>query len=265
MKIGLLGRTSLTTRSAMRFRFIVISLLGPAASFSFGQSSPDLNAVLEGVSKAYGNLLRYEVVETITTELGGGNDRDVIKTNIRIDAQEPNKFRLEGEEFAEINGLRVDSGNGPIVMVDDGTDVWEIVPKENSYAKVKPTDLPRIRTRTRSAENDVFEMPLMLRREKGNVTLVREEPLTLDAKKMECFVLTLTLPDHPESTMLWIEKERFLIRRIRSEQPASQETLGRSISITSDFPVVNIGGPLPESMFVFSPPPFAVEVDKVRP
>ncbi len=265
MKIGLFGRTSLITRSTMQLGFIVLSLLGPAAGVSFGQSSPDLKAVLEGVSQAYGTLSRYEVVETTTTELGGGNEKGLLKSTIRIAAEGPNKFRLEGEESAEINGLWTDSGHGPIITVNDGTNAWEISPTANSYAKVKPSDLPTIRMWARSAEKGVFDTPLMLRREAANVTLVGEESLTLDANRIDCFVLTLTLPDHPESTMLWIEKGRFLIRRIRSEQPASQETLGRSISITSDFPVVNIGGPLPESMFVFSPPPFAVEVDKVRP
>ena len=264
MKIGLLGHPSLVSHSAMRLGFFVLSLLGPAVSFTFGQSSPDLKAVLDGVSRAYGNLSRYEVVETTTTELGGGNERESIKSNIRIAAEEPNKFRLEGEEFAVINGLRTDSGHGPIITVNDGSNVWEISPTANSYAKVKPSDLPTIRMWAKSADKEVFETPLMLRREAANVTLVREESLTLDGNNMDCFVISLTLPNHPESRMLWIEKGRFLIRRIRSEQPASQETLGRGISITSDFPVVNIGGPLPESMFVFSPPPFAVEVDKVR-
>lgn len=258
MKIALL---SPITRS-VRLGFVVLALIGPTVRFSFGQSSPDLKSILEGVSKVYENPLRYEVVETITMELGAVNGKGVHKSNIRIAAQDPNRFRLESEESDEIDGLPSDPGQGPMVIIGDGANVWEISPAENQYTKVKPSDLRTVRTWVKGAESGVFDIPVMLRKEAEDVTLLREEPLALDGSSIDCFVITLALPNHPESTTLWVEKKRLLVRRIRSEQEPSMDTHGLGASITTDFPVVNIGGPLPDSTFVFTPSPSAKEVDR---
>jgi len=206
--------------------------------------------------------LRYEVIETITIEVGAVSGKGVHKSHIRIAAEDSNRFRLETEESDEIDGLPNDPGQGPMVIIGDGANVWEISPADNQFTKVKPSDLRTVRAWVKGAESGVFDIPMMLRREAANVTLLREEPLALDGSSKDCFVIKLALPNHPESTMLWVEKTRFLVRRIRSEQEPSMDTHGLGASITSDFPIVNIGGPLPDSMFIFTQSPSATEVDR---
>lgn len=253
------------TRPARRVAFVVLALVCPTITLCLGQNSPDIKAIFEGVSNIYKNRSRYEVVETTTMELDAGNAKGVNRSRVRIASQVPNKFRLENENSNEINGLPVEAFSPPMVIIGDGIDVWEESPTVNQYKKVRPSDLPTIQAWVKGTEKSVFDVPLMLEREIGNSTVLREESIALDGKAMDCFVIKLVLPDHPESTTLWVEKTRFLVRRIRLEQGPSADAQGRTGSITSDFPVVNIGAGLPDSTFVFTPPPGATEVDNTTP
>jgi outer membrane lipoprotein-sorting protein len=192
-----------------------------------------------------------------------GNAKGVNKSRVRIASQEPNKFRLESEDSNEINGVPSEAFSPPMVIIGDGTDVWEESPAVNQYRKVRPGDLSTIRAWVTGTEKSFFDLPVKLARETRNATFLREESLALDGNNIDCFVIELIFPDHPESTTLWVEKTRFLVRRIRLEQ--GPDTQGRTGSITSDFPVVNIGVPLPESTFIFTPARGATEVDQVAP
>jgi outer membrane lipoprotein-sorting protein len=253
------------THPTRRIAFVVLALVGPTTTLCLCQNSPDIKAIIEGVSKTYKNRSRYEVVETMTMELDAGNAKGVNRSRVRIATQEPNKFRLESENSNEINGLPVEAFSPPMLIIGDGTDVWEESPAVNQYKKVRPSDVPTIRTWVQGAEQSVFDIPSKLETEIGKATFLREESIALDGKDMDCFVIRLVLPDHPESTTLWVEKTLFLVRRIRLEQGPGVDAQGRTGSITSDFPVVNIGGALPGSIFVFTPPPGATEVDKATP
>src|SRR6476646_10338199 len=113
------------TRPTRQIVFVVLALVGPTINLCFGQNSPDIKAILEGVSKAYKNRSRYEVVESRTMELDAGNAKGVNRSRVRIASQEPNKFRLESEDSNEINGVPSEAFSPPMVIVGDGTDVWE--------------------------------------------------------------------------------------------------------------------------------------------
>ena len=117
----------------------------------------------------------------------------------------------------------------------------------------------------KATESGIFDAPMALEKEIGNLTLLREESLALDGDNVDCFVIKLVLPDHPESNTLWVEKTRFLIRRTRTEEGPNADTQGRTVSITVDFPVVNIGVASPDSTFVFTPSPSAIELDRATP
>ena len=100
--------------STRRLAFALAALLGPTVALTFGQSSPDIGAIVEGVAKAYKNPVPYEVVETTTMQLGAVNATGVVKSKARLVSQDANKFRLEIDNSIEMKGARHESGSGGV-------------------------------------------------------------------------------------------------------------------------------------------------------
>lgn len=220
-----------------RIAFALLALVGAPVGRAFGQSAPDIRAIVEGVVKAYGHPLPYEIVANTTMQLGAVNGAGVVRSKTRLVSQSGNKFRLETENSVEINGVPGGPGDAfpSMVIIGDGTEVWQVSPDFKQYEKTKPRDLETIRKWVAAAEQGMFDVPLALPKQVGNLTFLREESLALDGTSIDCFVLKLDVPDHPESNTLWIEKGRFLIRRTRIEDGPNAGTDGRTVSITTDF------------------------------
>jgi outer membrane lipoprotein-sorting protein len=248
-------RCSTISWPTSRLTFALLALLGPGVGPTLGQSSPDIGAIVEGVAKAYKNPLPYEIVKITTMQLGAAG---IFKSKTRLVLQDTNKFRLEIDNPIEMEGLP------SMVIIGDGNEVWQVSPDFKKYTKTKPDDPAEVRTWV-EAEAAMFEVPEGLLKEIGNLTFVREESLALDGNNIDCFVLKLVLPGHAEWDTLWVEKTRFLIRRARIEEGPDADTEGQTASITTDFPIVNIGVASPDSTFVFTPSPTAIEVDKMVP
>lgn len=244
---------------------IVLSFIGPALNFGFGQSSPDVKTILERVAHLYESQRQYDVLGATTTEQYSANGKGVIKAKFRIASQDPNKFRLEQESTVEIDGVPNDTPSGPMVIIGDGTDVWGVSPTVNQYTKFRPSDLPTIRAWVKAAMAAVFDPPAMLGKEGANSKLIREEFISVNGANVACFVIRVISPARPESTTFWVEKTRFMVRRIRSELVASTSTQDLGLSTTTEFAIVNIGVAPPENTFAFTPSPSATEVDKFRP
>lgn len=223
-----------------------LALICPA----FAQSAPDIKTILQGVAKAYANQQQYDVVWITTMEQYSSQGRADFKARSRIAEQDPNKFRLEQ-----------DLPSAPMVMIGDGTDVWGVSPTVNQYTKLKPRDLPTIQAWVKAARNGVFEPVMMLARNAADAKLIREESIAINGTSVACFVIKLASPHQPEYTF-WLEKGRFVIRRIRLETAPSAATQGLGGSMTTEFLSVNIGVAPSDSTFVFIPSPSATEVDK---
>lgn len=244
---------------------VVLALIGPALNFLFGQSSPDIKTILEHVANVYDGQRQYDIVGTTTTEEYSTNGKGVIRGKFRIASHDPKKFRLEQESSVEINGVPSDTPSGPMVIIGDGTDVWGISPTVNQYTKFKQGDLPTIQAWVKAAADAVFDPPAMLRKEGADSKLIREEFISIKGTNVDCFVIKLASPDRAESTTFWVEKARFMLRRIRSELAPNADTQGLGLTTTTEFAVVNIGVAPPDSTFAFSPSPSATEVDKGKP
>jgi hypothetical protein len=117
----------------------------------------------------------------------------------------------------------------------------------------------------KAARSAAFDPPVVLRKEAANSKIIREEFITINGSSVACFVIKLVSPARSESTTFWVEKTRFMVRRIRSELVPSAGTQGRGLLTTSDFLVANIGVAPPGGTFVFTPSPSAIEVDKFLP
>jgi outer membrane lipoprotein-sorting protein len=242
---------------------VVLAVIGPALNLGLGQSSADIKTIVENVANAYEGQRQYDVSGAITTEESSATGKGVIKAKFRIASQDPNKFRFEQESSVEIDGTPNGNPSGPMVIIGDGTDVWGVSPTVNQYTKFRPNDLPRVQAWVKTATSAVFAPPAMLGKEVANAKLIREEFISINGTNVACFVIKLMSPARPESTTLWVEKTRFIVRRIRSQLLPSADTQSRGISTTSDFLVVNIGVAPPGDTFVFTPSPSAIEVDKL--
>jgi Predicted periplasmic protein (DUF2092) len=222
---------------------LILALIGPA----FAQSAPDIKTILEGVAKAYANQQQYDVVWVTTVEQTSADGKASFKGRSRVAEQDPNKFRLE-EEVPSMQ----------MVIIGDGTDVWDVSPATNRYTKHKPADVAAIQGWVRAARTGIFEPPLTLARKAAGATLIGEESIAINGATVACFVIKLAIPDNPLLITYWVEKDRFVIRRLRSELEPSAPLPGVGLTTITEFPVVNLGMPLPDGTFV----PSATEVDK---
>jgi outer membrane lipoprotein-sorting protein len=220
----------------------------------FAQSSPDIKTIVDGVTKAYANQQQFDVVWITTMEQYSPEGKASFKGRARVASQDPKKFRLEEDDPSH-----------QMVIVGDGTDVWDVSAALNQYSKHKPSDLPIIQSWVNAARRNVFEPALILGRKAVDARLIREESIAIDGTSVACYVIKLVLPNNPQSTTYWVEKTRFLIRRIRLELEPGAPLPGVGITTTTEFPVVNIGVAPPDGTFVFTPSPNATEVDKARP
>jgi Predicted periplasmic protein (DUF2092) len=229
-----------------RFAF-VLALIGPALA----QSAPDVKTIIEGVTKAYANQQQYDVVWITTVEQTSADGKATFKGRSRVAEQAPNKFRFE-EEVPSMQ----------MVIIGDGTDVWDVSPATNRYTKHKPADVAAIQGWVRAARTGVFQPPLTLARKAAGARLIGEESIAIDGTTVACFVIKLVIPDNPLLMTYWVEKDRFVIRRLRSELEPGAPLPGVGLTTTTEFPVVNIGAPAPTGTFVFIPSPSATEADK---
>jgi thiol-disulfide isomerase/thioredoxin len=165
------------------------------------------------------------------------------------------------------------------VLIADGTTEWELQPWRNEYTQrsipaTKPSfDSPdeKIRYPTEHQAWSYFEK---LRRGIDVKTAEFLSPETLDiaGQQIPCYVLHTRFTDGESADSqsgytFWIEKERQVIRKMRSISTFSQSVVTplRKVHMidTLTYRLVELGGQPPAGLFTFDPPKGAKQVPRL--
>jgi outer membrane lipoprotein-sorting protein len=221
---------------------VLIGLLAAFSSAVFGQTESDVAHILKRVAEIYGATREY-VLEAEATGRGSS-------VHMRLAFKPPNRYRLEGVGFGD------DSAFAEAVIVDDGSTVWFYLPKSNQYTSFPASEL------TNDAPGDLGDLrpeavdyAMMSRyRDAGDSSngakLLREEALEIAGAKVDCFVIQV--PPHRGAAVYlwWIDKKS---NRILREDHAGSSSL---------FTTITLSEPVPDSLFIFTPPPNAKKIER---
>jgi peroxiredoxin len=114
--------------------------------------------------------------------------------------------------------------------------------------------------------NGLLSMHSGLERQALEARILREEPINVGGGMIACIVVECKYPmsgsyTEPPIYHLWIDKTRGLVlREIRQFKASAMNGSTTTTKVTYTYNVVKANEPLPESLFVFSPPPGSREV-----
>jgi outer membrane lipoprotein-sorting protein len=231
----------------------VLALAAFLASLLCAQS-PDVAGLLHKVSDTYSHAAQYRFAIRKTGEEAG---------SLQITVQKPDKFRLEADGRV-IDGV---DAFGNVVLVSNGSAVWNYVGELQQYTK-KRTTLPLLDTEPPEITPEAFVLQaetVFLRRYSqfasaaDHARYLRQETLTTPAGPVACFVIELQapLPGYRDTYTWWVDPKRSLVLR-EDTKPATP----RRPSSTVIYSLASIGEPIPPQIFQFMPPVGARLVDK---
>jgi peroxiredoxin/outer membrane lipoprotein-sorting protein len=256
-------------------RVLALALLvGSLTYTTFAQEQKEAAELLKAVSDTYRSLTNYHFEGVKVRETGRLEMQ--IKTETRTEipimmaAAGPHKLRL---------AIRSDAINADVVS--DGKTFWIYNNKTRRYLKdafapaggtAKPeegdgaVDVAEIKQRKDSPTRilqDYAELYLSAPFAK----ILRRETLNVGGKEIECDVVEIRYggadkvqPDSPVS-LLWIDKARRLVLKdVYSKRRAASSTEYQEEKVSTVFNVAEVGTPLPEQFFAFTPPGGAKEL-----
>jgi outer membrane lipoprotein-sorting protein len=225
---------------------IRVVLFGLCFGGAFAQTQPDVAEILQRVTEAYKNVSQYEV-EVSATVHDTVTNQDVLRS-MRFVFKAPDKYRLETKGDSLAPGM---SKGGPAideaVMVYDGSKLWAYSPKSNEYRVYVAPQLPR--DSSPPAADLYMGIGLYRRADQtfSRARLLREETISADGGKADCFVLTQDPPGR--SGTLWIEKNTYHVLQMG-------DASGMAV-----FKNVKLNDPLSDDLFKFKPPRGARKVE----
>lgn len=230
-----------------------LSIAAPA------QDQKEARDLLKKVSDAYRSLSSYHFECLIVTESrseGAGLKSDSrAEQVIVLAAARPNKKRAE-----------VRSSYSGLVTVADGATKWVYLPAYNQYSKQATEKLPQQFSYMAMQAARLISMHSGLERVALEARILREEPINVGGAVIACIVVECKYPmsgsyTEPPIYHLWIDKTRGLVlREIRQFKASAMNGSTTTTKVTYTYNLVKANEPLPESLFVFSPPAGSKEV-----
>jgi outer membrane lipoprotein-sorting protein len=218
-------------RSAIMLAMALLVL--PAAR---AQTPPDLKAVLKKVSEIYKAATQYEFIGDATCRAEPLHGTQSVRMLIAL--RMPDKYRI----------MVADPCPGPLnrdmaeaLIVFDGSLLWTYSRQTNLYSSVPvtalaPGDLSHLGPNavdheTMSAYRDATDSPAdFIREENGS------------------YVVRITPKDHSSAQTWWIDKTNYHVVRVDDDQSSVV------------FTTIKLNEPLPDDLFIFTPPPGAKNI-----
>lgn len=232
----------------------------PAA---LAQQQPDAAEVMRKVGEKYASAKRFELAGTINVKNRRSSDGAVVREEniaMHVAFEGPDRVVLEGA------GVDVDGIN----VYSDGKKAWAYSPTRNVYMPLKPGPAPAAPLEASHLGDDdmvpyavqtaIFVMKGFRPSAYGSFQILRQEKL--DAR--DCYVISIhdgTSP--PAGRLVWVDKNRFVILRMEESFDGGGKT-GIIETTTALYTTAKIDEPLPESLFTFTPPPGAKQVDSLK-
>lgn len=232
------------------------------------QTAPDAQTILKKVNDTYRDLksfqFEYKTVSESKSEREGLTASTHNESRSRITALRPDRIHAETQD-----------AHMSVMFVSDGQSAWMYSSELNAYTKrpagtvdlfasSKSTD-SRYEFTAREANRKLAEYS-RLTAEPRNLTLLPNETLTVEGRQIDCYVLTLTRAagSNKGNTQYWIDRERYLVLR-ESADSTYRNSFGSVTKTTRlvNFTVAAINSPVADSIFSYTPPRSAVEIDRL--
>lgn len=269
-----------------KVKFLIASMLNFAlmaaaaiAQTVPSQAQPDAKELLKKVQAHYADIKTYHLEGQTVMEMKG--------EGIFMHMEMPFAFAM-GKPGQKLMRLKIFSVN--TVQFSDGQTEWVYMPSDKQYTK-KPYDKDAMDGNVRfNLENSEAMKLAMISEEQikelKNARIVREEVLTVGGQKISSHVieaefgleaeeaarLAKRLPaDKMPSSMLmtfWVDKERPVVLKSEFDGGGTLAEVfkifgeGADFKMTTSMNVVKVNEVLPDSLFVFTPPADAKEVEK---
>jgi len=223
--------------------------------------------IIEKVGHTYRNAQSYhfEVNYIIETNLAGRQIRK--ETFIEIAAVKPDKMRME------IKGSMMDLDT---LMISNGSTTWEYLPRLKQYtiSNGTPTTVTTRGIDSRDLTTDKITHYRMwavavgiklpdyedIAETVNKPRLLREEAVGVNGMTVDCYVIEADsgFPQFvPSPRTFWIDKARYLVVK----ETYNTNMRGSEIRQTTVFSVASVNESLPNTMFAFTPPADAKQVD----
>ena len=255
----------------MRLRIaLAVAFVIPVTPEVLANGQKEAAEIIEKVGNTYRNAQSYhfEAVYIIETKSEGMQIKK--ETLVVIAAVRPDKMRME------IKGSMMDLDT---LMISNGSTTWEYLPRLKQYTRSKgtPTTVTTKGIDSRDLATDkityyrTWAVALgILLPDYENITetvnkprLLREEAIEVDGMTVDCYVIEAdsAFPQFVTSPKtFWIDKARYLVVR-ETYSTNMRGSTSSEIKQTTVFKVASVNEPVPDTMFVFSPPVDAKQVD----
>jgi outer membrane lipoprotein-sorting protein/peroxiredoxin len=227
------------------------------------QTPPDARALLKESGDALRGARSYIVEQSIVMQLKGGLETQ-FQMPVKLAVSNPGKLRIES------NGAV-----GDTLIVSDGENTWMYLGPLKQYTKTPAASSPD--SLMKSLNPGIAEMMGKMRSKDPylDIKLTGEEILENGGAAHECFVIEAKLDkiDMPggmkllEGAMkLWVDKKTKLTWKQTAKAVMEGGTLHSPAEMTQTLSLlsVKLNEPIPESLFVFTPPEGAKEVKEFQ-
>ena len=261
---------------------LLISALMAAAAIAQtapSQTQPDAKELLKKVQANYADIKTYHLEGQTVMEMKG--------EGIFMHMEMPFAFAI-GKPGQKLMKMKIFSIN--TFQVSDGQTEWVFMPSDKQYTK-KPYDKDAVDGNVRFNLGNSEAMKLAMISEEQikdlkTARIVREETLTVGGQKISSYVIEaefglgaeeaaglakkLPADKMPSSVLMtfWVDKERPVILQSEFDGGGTMAELfkifgdGADFKMTTTMNVVKINEALSDSLFVFTPPADAKEVEK---
>jgi outer membrane lipoprotein-sorting protein/peroxiredoxin len=222
-----------------RFTGIALMVLPLSCNLLIAQDAAE---ILKKVEETYKNLRSYDFVEVMAGDsapadsgLSMHNDR-----SIRVARAPGRKSRFE-----QVGGL---------VEISDGEHTWQYAQQTNTYTM-------------RAGASDGIHIISINTRDIKSARVLREEPVNLQSAPSPCYVVEVSYQPpsnarpgtEAQSTTYWVDKDRYLV--LKTSMTTGRGSFANIFTETITKVVIN--QPLPDSLFQFTPPPGATQVEQL--
>jgi len=237
-------------------RTLLAFILGVAA---YGQSPPDAKGLLKESREALQAFQSYIVDQQLVIETKQRLEGHV-EMPVKLAVSKPGKVRIES--------------SGPLgstLIVSDGRSTWMYVGRVNQYTKKPAASSPEALLETLNAGvGQQLNLPES-RDPYVSAKMNPDETVQMDGQPIECYVVEaalskitipggLTLTDGKQTA--WIDKKTKLALKMTTDSVMSGGPLAAPIETIQRVEITSfqVNQPVPDSLFVFTPPAGAKEV-----
>lgn len=231
---------------------------------ALGQVTPDAQTVLTGVDQAYSAVAAFQGQGTMKMETTGPGMQQRMQGTISLSLESPGKMRME----MNMAGSRV-------LLISDGHALWMYMPSMNVYSKM---NMPAhaLGQNSQTKNYDLFVKYRNLAGRASAASVLRSQTLSLNGQPADCWVLHVHykplqasgtavkgLGVKPLSSEgdLWVDKANYWVLREDTNTRFMMSGAADESNQSLAFDKVTLNPGLEDSLFVFSPPAGARELN----